>query len=94
MDLKKHKLVICILCVLAIICTSASIIVLQPTTATSSLNKVISTPTAQSAMQRVSRLVSVPSVYITMSGMPAVVSGRMSAYDIAVSEGRLAHFSQ
>jgi hypothetical protein len=91
---KQNKGLLWFLGILAVVCTSASMVVRQPADASLLRSDIIPTPTVPSIVQKVSHFETIPLVSITMSGTPAVVSGGWSSFDLAMSEGRLARFSQ
>lgn len=91
---KQNKGFLWFLGILAVVCTSANMVVRQPTDVSLLRSDVIPTPTVQRIVQRVSHPDTIPLVSITMSGTPAIVSGAWSSFDLAMSEKRLARFSQ
>ena len=83
-------LLVWLLCVLVVVDTTASVPTRQPTTPPQSLS--MATPAGQGTHIG-NHVLTVQLVDITRADAPAVALSPWTSFDLAIDEGRLAHFS-
>lgn len=93
--INNKVVLVCLLCVLVLAATSASMMATQPTIAPpQSLSAA--TPPAPAIVKGTligGQLLTTQLVHVTMSDAPAIVLSPWSSFDLAINGGRLAHFS-